>query len=159
MTTCKQCGKREVEPQRECYATPVCYACLPPPEPLPIVRHKVKVKSHESMWQFWLDDACYRVARGARYLDIPSEVSREFWKAIIEPKINEIQNTHGVLIRAVGDTEGVEIQVAKYGWVFKLMDYGKYNGGELEDLITGLLLGYDASEIDGFVSKKYEEQP
>lgn len=32
---CKQCGVREVEEARRCYATPVCYACLPPPKPLP----------------------------------------------------------------------------------------------------------------------------
>jgi hypothetical protein len=31
---CRQCGK-PVEKVRECYATPVCYACLPPPPPLP----------------------------------------------------------------------------------------------------------------------------
>jgi hypothetical protein len=33
---CKQCGVREVEESRKCYATPVCYACLPPPNPLPV---------------------------------------------------------------------------------------------------------------------------
>ena len=32
--TCKQCGQREVEDARVCYATPVCFACLPPPLPL-----------------------------------------------------------------------------------------------------------------------------
>ena len=32
--TCKQCGKREVEDARACYATPVCFACLPEPRPL-----------------------------------------------------------------------------------------------------------------------------
>lgn len=31
---CKQCGQREVEDARVCYATPVCFACLPPPLPL-----------------------------------------------------------------------------------------------------------------------------
>jgi hypothetical protein len=30
---CRPCGK-PVEPERHCYATPVCYACLPPPEPI-----------------------------------------------------------------------------------------------------------------------------
>lgn len=35
---CKQCGKHEVEDERVCYATPVCYACLPPPSPLPVYR-------------------------------------------------------------------------------------------------------------------------
>jgi hypothetical protein len=28
------CG-RDVEPARHCYAIPTCYACLPPPAPLP----------------------------------------------------------------------------------------------------------------------------
>jgi hypothetical protein len=28
---CKQCGQREVEDARVCFATPVCFACLPPP--------------------------------------------------------------------------------------------------------------------------------
>ena len=32
--TCKQCGKREVEDARVCFATPVCFACLPEPRPL-----------------------------------------------------------------------------------------------------------------------------
>lgn len=32
---CKSCGKT-VEPGRECYDMPLCYACLPPPAPLPI---------------------------------------------------------------------------------------------------------------------------
>jgi hypothetical protein len=32
---CAQCGK-PVEEERRCYAIPTCYACLPPPEPLPV---------------------------------------------------------------------------------------------------------------------------
>jgi len=34
--SCVQCGK-PVEKERHCYALPTCYACLPPPPPLPIV--------------------------------------------------------------------------------------------------------------------------
>jgi uncharacterized protein YeaO (DUF488 family) len=34
---CASC-RRPVEPARHCYAIPTCYACLPPPEPLPIVK-------------------------------------------------------------------------------------------------------------------------
>jgi hypothetical protein len=34
---CKQCGG-VVEEERRCYATPVCFACLPPPKPLPIAK-------------------------------------------------------------------------------------------------------------------------
>lgn len=32
---CVQCGK-PVEEERRCYAIPTCFACLPPPEPLPV---------------------------------------------------------------------------------------------------------------------------
>jgi len=31
------CG-RPVEPERHCYAVPTCYACLPPPPPIPIAK-------------------------------------------------------------------------------------------------------------------------
>lgn len=34
---CKQCQEREVEDERESWATPVCFACVPPPKPLPVV--------------------------------------------------------------------------------------------------------------------------
>ena len=34
-TLCRKCG-RTVEPERECYAIPTCFACLPPPPPLPV---------------------------------------------------------------------------------------------------------------------------
>lgn len=33
---CVECG-RPVEAPRRCYAQPTCYACLPPPEPLPVI--------------------------------------------------------------------------------------------------------------------------
>lgn len=33
--TCRSCG-RPVEPDRDCYAVPMCHACLPPPAPLPV---------------------------------------------------------------------------------------------------------------------------
>lgn len=33
---CHICGK-PAEEQRRCWANPTCYACLPPPPPLPIV--------------------------------------------------------------------------------------------------------------------------
>jgi hypothetical protein len=32
---CRQCGKA-CEPERYNYATPVCFACLPPPPPIPV---------------------------------------------------------------------------------------------------------------------------
>lgn len=37
---CVDCGK-PVEERRECYVIPTCYACLPPPPPLPIVHIEI----------------------------------------------------------------------------------------------------------------------
>ena len=34
---CKQCGG-VAEEARRCYATPVCFKCLPPPPPLPVAK-------------------------------------------------------------------------------------------------------------------------
>lgn len=36
MKLCAACGK-PVEKMRECFAIPTCYACLPPPPPLPYI--------------------------------------------------------------------------------------------------------------------------
>ena len=33
---CKNCETRDVEQEREHYATPVCFSCLPPPKPMPV---------------------------------------------------------------------------------------------------------------------------
>ena len=30
--------------------------------------------TYQDSWPFWLDDACYCIARGVRYLALPSEV-------------------------------------------------------------------------------------
>lgn len=109
-------------------------------------------RSYEEMWRFWLDDACYRVARGVRYLDIPSEVSGKTWAEEIHPRIYDIEKEHGVAIRAVGDEEGVEIQVARYRWVFDLLDLAGRKGGWLEDAMIGVLLGYDADKIEAFLA-------
>ena len=43
---CKQCGKT-VEKTREVYATPVCFACLPPPKPLPVAAANLLNKAYE----------------------------------------------------------------------------------------------------------------
>jgi len=36
VVACVRCGQ-PVEAVRECYAHPMCYACLPPPDSLPVV--------------------------------------------------------------------------------------------------------------------------
>jgi len=35
---CWQCRRRRVPKVRHCYAIPTCYACLPPPPPLKVVK-------------------------------------------------------------------------------------------------------------------------
>jgi hypothetical protein len=46
---CKQCG-HPVEKDRETWATPVCFACLPPPPPLPIHMERVTpLKIHKGL--------------------------------------------------------------------------------------------------------------
>ena len=39
---CQMCGDR-VEDARTHYAIPTCFACLPPPEPLPIAPVRVRL--------------------------------------------------------------------------------------------------------------------
>lgn len=48
---CKQCGKREVEEARVIYATPVCFACLPPPAQLPVAI----LRSERDEWKAMVD--------------------------------------------------------------------------------------------------------
>jgi hypothetical protein len=40
-TLCHKCGK-PVEQGRRCYVIPMCYNCLPPPPPIPIIEHPKK---------------------------------------------------------------------------------------------------------------------
>jgi hypothetical protein len=112
---------------------------------------KTEIKSYESMWTFWLDDTCYRIGRGTAYLGIAGECTTDFWKAVMEPEIKHIQAEHNVLIRAVGDDEGVEIQVAQHEWVFAVLDAAKNEmGGIIEHMIFGALLGYASDKIQDF---------
>lgn len=45
---CRTCG-RPVEEPRRIYVIPTCYACLPPPEPLPICHPRGVVSAHRAM--------------------------------------------------------------------------------------------------------------
>ena len=73
--------------------------------------------TYQDSWPFWLDDACYCIARGVRYLALPSEVDTAFWCEHMQIEAAKMTMHHGVLVRAVGDESVVEIQVAKYEWV------------------------------------------
>ena len=59
---CKQCGKVEVEDARTCYATPVCFACLPPPKPL---------NTAWSLSAVWLADAAKILGHVRRFGGAP----------------------------------------------------------------------------------------
>jgi len=106
----------------------------------------MKTVCYEDVWAFWLDDSCYQIARGVRYLAEPSEVSQDFWKAIIEPEIPRLEKYHGVKIRCLG---GV-VQVAKHQWVFDLYDSTDLRGWKF-DAVSGVLLGYSSDAIEQFL--------
>lgn len=46
---CRQCGVA-VEHERETYATPVCFKCLPPPKPLPVRCTVCKASIPKEQW-------------------------------------------------------------------------------------------------------------
>lgn len=82
---CKQCGTREVEDARADYATPVCFACLPPPEPLPVsvLRVTLEIALREE-WLALRDDARYydcaaAVVRFAGRCGLLSKDEQELW--------------------------------------------------------------------------------
>jgi len=112
--------------------------------------------SYEDLRSFWLDDACYRVTRGARLLDCPSEVSEEF-AGRIKDAIPELEREHGVSIRCVGDEDGYEVQVAQYDWVFELLDLATAKGGAVEHAMYGVLLGYDGKAVDKYLLDRANE--
>ena len=110
----------------------------------------IETRNYEKLWHFWLDEACYEIARGTRYLAIPSEVSKEVWETEIQSDVERLQQVHGVLLRGLLYEDVYEIQVAKYGWVFEVLDLARGYGLH-EHAVTGVLLGYDGSSIDTFL--------
>jgi hypothetical protein len=106
--------------------------------------------NYEHGWRFWLDDCCYRIARGVRALGDAGDVSQELWDEKIKPAVPDMEKHHGVLIRYDGDEDGGSIQVAKHQWVFDLADASKAMG-DYHDMVIGLLLGYDSDSIAEFV--------
>jgi hypothetical protein len=107
--------------------------------------------TYQDSWPFWLDDACYCVARGVRYLALPSEVDTDFWREHMQIEAAKMTMHHGVLVRAVGDDVAVEIQVAKYEWVFDLLDRARQSASETEHAIVGVLLGYSGEAIERYL--------
>lgn len=114
--------------------------------------------SYEDEWEWWLEEACYRVSRGVSLLSIPSEVSREGWEKIDKER-KCIEDGHGVVIfrgEFIEDDfgEAVEIFVARYPWVKDLYE----KSIQMEDFsghaLVGLLLGYSGESINSFFEKK-----
>lgn len=56
---CHGCGK-PVEEARRCYAIPMCYACLPPPPPLPVVGAPAAMAEFVGAYDAWArsDERC-----------------------------------------------------------------------------------------------------
>lgn len=115
--------------------------------------------SYEDEWVWWLDDACYRVARGVSLLATPSEVSRDGWDAIEKARA-DLEQTHGVCIfRGPFLTddlgEAAEVNVARYPWVRDL--YETTTIGEAGHALLGLLYGYSAEAIETFLAARRDE--
>lgn len=124
-----------------------------------MTKKKLKYYSKiEDSWICLLDEACYRVARGARLLDFPVAVTKMQWKNDVAPMLEELMKHHGVVIRREPyDGRGkVELQVARYQWVFGLLDMISVNSWLMGHAIRGVLLGYDASQINEFLIKMKE---
>lgn len=110
----------------------------------------MEILNYEKMWHFWLDDACYQIARGVRYLAIAGDCSHEMWDQEIRPAIAKLESHHGVLICGRGDNEGVAVLVAKHEWCFDLWDYTE-NHPKITHAVRGVLFGYDSKSINEFL--------
>lgn len=77
--TCKQCGEREVENARVDYATPVCFKCLSPPDPLPIAATRdyyVTVCSACRRASCWHGERLCEDSRNAGTVEVSASVLR-----------------------------------------------------------------------------------
>lgn len=77
--------------------------------------------SYEDEWIWWLEDACYRVGRGASLLQYPSEVSPEGWEQMEAGKAS-LEEFHKVTVfrdEWIEDSTGkaAQVGVARYPWV------------------------------------------
>lgn len=114
--------------------------------------------TYEAHWEWWLEEACYRVSRGVSLLSNPSEVSREGWHQISTAKAH-LESTHDVHIfrgQFITDDlgEAAEVYVAKYPWVERVFN----ETTEMSDLsgsaLMGLLLGYSGAAIGSYLQDK-----
>lgn len=125
----------------------------------------MRIVNYEDVWAFWLDDCCYRVARGKSLVEVPSDVSEATWEKIEEDR-ERLEVRHGVCIARgpwyAGDSGLVavcEVRVARYPWAMDLLRIasdmtGEFLPGELPDALMGMLLGYSPEAIDGWLLRR-----
>jgi hypothetical protein len=75
---CQQC-QGVVEPERNCYAVPMCYACLPPPPELEVITYDENVQAYQA------DNSC-KVNKG--YNPPPVKKVKPPKKAPCKPRSN-----------------------------------------------------------------------
>ena len=105
-------------------------------------------KQSEHAWELKLVRPCHRVACG-RLLEIPYEITEEEWNEN-EHFIKGLEKEQKVCIRRCNG----DIQIAKYEWVFEILDFLK--NSHLEDIILGILLGCEPSKIEEFRKDREE---
>lgn len=104
-------------------------------------------KTYQDFWPFWLDEACYQVARGVRALAVAGEADAAGCAEIRADK-TRLERLHNVTIRLTDDGE---VLVARYPWVLEILD--AMSQTELADEVMGLLLGYSPQAIETFRRK------
>lgn len=114
--------------------------------------------SYEDEWTWWLEEACYRTARGVSLLTNPSEVSRNGWHQICCER-SQIESHHGVHIfrgEFLKDDlgEAAEVYVAKYPWVALVVREIPTMSEISGHALMGLLLGYSGEAVGEFLKSK-----
>lgn len=111
--------------------------------------------SRDAQWEFVLDDAAYEVGRGVRALALP-ECETRAPADEIAVRIRASSEAHGVVIRVIAglDPGLTTFEIARAQVVFDVLDAVRtFAAPRLEDAITGLLLGYDALEVQRYCDR------
>jgi hypothetical protein len=98
LVRCACCG-REVEEARRCYASPTCYACLPPPEPLPVREVAARIRQPSKPVGSWTDQR-------------RTEAQREAFRLAAEASVEAGE----VLVLDFDDGAGEDVPVRPVAW-------------------------------------------